>query len=100
MGVSNEKGDLIMDYSVLERSTLFRGVPAERLREVLQNTPHHIQCYDKEETIFRMMEPAQRIGIVLEGRVQAQKAFPKYTRYSDLAISTSWLLSNRSASMT
>ena len=65
-----------MDYSVLERSTLFRGVPAERLREVLQNTPHHIQCYDKEETIFRMMESAQRIGIVLEGRVQAQKAFP------------------------
>ena len=65
-----------MDYSVLERSTLFRGVPAERLREVLQNTPHHIQCYDKEETIFRMLGSAQRIGIVLEGRVQAQKAFP------------------------
>ena len=65
-----------MDYSVLERSTLFNGVPAERLREALQSTPHHIQCYDKEETIFRMMEPALRIGIVMEGRAQAQKSFP------------------------
>ena len=65
-----------MDYSVLERSTLFRGVPAQELRNVLENTPHHIQCYDKEETIFHMMETAERIGIVLEGRVQAQKAFP------------------------
>ena len=65
-----------MDYSVLEKSTLFKGVTASDLRVVLEQTPHHIQCYDKEETIFHMMESAQRIGIVLEGRVQAQKAFP------------------------
>lgn len=65
-----------MDYSVLERSTLFKGVSAIELREVLERTPHHIQCYDKEETIFHMMEDAARIGIVLEGRAQAQKAFP------------------------
>ena len=65
-----------MDYSVLERSTLFRGVPAQELRNVLESTPHHIQCYDKEETIFHMMDSADRIGIVLEGRVQAQKVFP------------------------
>ena len=65
-----------MDYSVLERSTLFSGVPAQELRNVLENTPHHIQCYDKEETIFHMMDAADRIGIVLEGRAQAQKAFP------------------------
>ena len=65
-----------MDYSVLERSTLFRGVSVQELRNVLENTPHHIQCYDKEETIFHMMDAADRIGIVLEGRAQAQKAFP------------------------
>lgn len=65
-----------MDYSVLERSTLFKGVSAIELREELERTPHHIQCYDKEETIFHMMEDATRIGIVLEGRAQAQKAFP------------------------
>ena len=65
-----------MDYSVLENSTLFRGVPAKDLRAYLEETPHHIQCYDKEETIFHLMDPALRIGIILEGRVEAQKSFP------------------------
>ena len=65
-----------MDYSVLEKSTLFQGVPAKDLRVYLEETPHHIQCYDKEETIFHLMDPASRIGIILEGRAEAQKAFP------------------------
>ena len=65
-----------MDYSVLEKSTLFRGIPASELRAALESTPHHIQCYDKDEAVFHMMDTALRTGIVLEGRVQAQKAFP------------------------
>ena len=65
-----------MDYTVLENSTLFRGVAAQDLRTYLEETPHHIQCYDKEETIFHLMEMASRIGIILEGRVEAQKSFP------------------------
>ena len=65
-----------MDYSVLEKSTLFQGVPAKGLRAYLEEVPHHIQCYDKEEMIFHLMDPALRIGIVLEGRVEAQKSFP------------------------
>ena len=65
-----------MDYSVLERSTLFKGISAKDIRSALETTPHHIQCYDKEETIFHMMDAAQRLGIVLEGRAQAQKTFP------------------------
>lgn len=65
-----------MDYSVLERSTLFSGVPAAELRTVLEDTPHHIQCYDKNEIVFHLLEPAERIGIILEGRVEAQKSFP------------------------
>ena len=65
-----------MDYSVLERSALFKDVSARDLRDLLENTPHHIQCYDKEETIFHMMDNAERVGIVMEGRAQAQKAFP------------------------
>jgi len=65
-----------MDCSVLENSTLFRGVEAKALREYLEETPHNIQCYDKEETIFHLMDPALRIGIILEGRVEAQKSFP------------------------
>lgn len=65
-----------MDYSVLEKSTLFRGIPASELRAALESTPHHIQCYDKGEIIFHLMEPATRIGIIMEGRVEAQKSFP------------------------
>ena len=65
-----------MDYSVLEKSSLFKGIPARDLREDLEAVPHHIQCYDKGEIILRLMEEANRIGILLEGRVQAQKPFP------------------------
>lgn len=53
-----------------------RGIPAKELREDLEAVPHHIQCYDKGETILRLMEDANRIGILLEGRAQAQKPFP------------------------
>ena len=65
-----------MDYSVLEKSTLFSGVPAKELRDDLEAVPHHIQCYDKDETVFHLMEDANRIGVILEGRAQAQKPFP------------------------
>ncbi len=65
-----------MDYSVLEKSDLFSGVSAAELRLLLEEIPHHIQCYDKGESIFRLMEEATRIGIILEGRVEAQKPFP------------------------
>ena len=65
-----------MDYSILEKSTMFSGIPAKELRDDLEAVPHHIQCYDKGETVFHSMEDASRIGIVLEGRVQAQKPFP------------------------
>ena len=65
-----------MDYSVLEKSSLFKNIPAKDLRLLLAEAPHHIQCYDKGETIFHLMDPASRIGIVLEGNVQAHKSFP------------------------
>ena len=65
-----------MDYSVLEISTLFNGIPAGDLRKILEESSHHIQCYDKGEIIFHLMDPADRIGIILEGSVEAQKTFP------------------------
>ena len=55
-----------MDYSVLEKSTLFSGVSAQELRTVLEEIPHHIQCYDKGEIIFHLMEDAARVGIILD----------------------------------
>ena len=65
-----------MNYSVLESSSLFKGIQAKDLRDDLEKIPHRIQCYDKGETVFQLMESAERIGIVLEGHVQAQKTFP------------------------
>ncbi len=66
----------MIDYSVLESSALFQRIPAKDLRDELEKIRHHIQCYDKGETVFQLMESAERIGIVLEGHVQAQKTFP------------------------
>ena len=65
-----------MDYSVLESSALFQRIPAKDLWDDLEKVPHSIQCYEKGETVFHLMESAERIGIVLEGHVQAQKTFP------------------------
>ena len=65
-----------MEYSVLEKSVLFTGVSAKELRETLTTVPHRIQSYDKGETIFYSMEEATRIGLILDGSVQAQKLFP------------------------
>ncbi|WP_027438226.1 Crp/Fnr family transcriptional regulator [Lachnospira multipara] len=65
-----------MDYSVLENSTLFHGIKASELRKILESVPHHIQVFDKGECIFHLMENADKIGVILEGRVEAQKLFP------------------------
>ena len=72
----NRRENDTMDYSVLEKSSLFFGIPASELREALAEIPHHIQCYDKGEIVFHLMEPASQVGIILEGRVEAQKPFP------------------------
>ena len=56
---------MAMDYSVFEKSALFSGVPAKELRDVLETVSHHIVRYDKGETVFHLMEDADRIGIIL-----------------------------------
>ena len=65
-----------MDYFSLSESPLFRGLTSAELRTVLQETPHHIQCYEKGELIFMQMDDARQVGIILEGQVQGQKTFP------------------------
>ena len=40
-----------MNGSVLEESTLFRGVPAEELHELLRKTRHQIRCFEKGELL-------------------------------------------------
>ncbi len=64
-----------MDCSVPEKVPP-SGMPAAELKEALERIPHRVQRYEKGETIFRLMEPALRIGVILEGRAEAQKIFP------------------------
>ncbi len=65
-----------MDHSVLANSRFFYGIPAGELPGILEATPHCIQHYEKGEIIFHLMESAADVGIILKGRVEAQKAFP------------------------
>ncbi|MGN0194424.1 MAG: Crp/Fnr family transcriptional regulator [Pseudoramibacter sp.] len=65
-----------MNDTVLLKSPLFRGLSAEELQNLLKNTPHTVQHFEKNDTIFLQMDTADRIGIVLEGQVQAEKTFP------------------------
>lgn len=65
-----------MDYSALEGSSLFVGLSGEELRGALDATTHHVERYDKGEVIFRMMDVATSVGVIVEGRVEAQKTFP------------------------
>ena len=65
-----------MDYAILEKSTMFSGIPANELRDDLEAVSHQIQRYEKGETVFHLLEDANRIGVILEGRVQTQKPFP------------------------
>ena len=65
-----------MDYTALEQSALFSGIPTKELCDDLDAVPHHIQHYDNGETVFHLMEDANRIGFILEGIVQVQKLFP------------------------
>lgn len=65
-----------MDESFLKSCSLFKGVPLDQLRCSLAGVPQHIQCYEKEETVFHFMEKASRIGIIMEGRVRSLKPFP------------------------
>ena len=65
-----------MDVSILEKSALFKGIPTSEICQLLHTLPYHIRSYEKDETIFHMMDSASQIGIILKGRVQAQKPFP------------------------
>lgn len=65
-----------MDDSVLKKSALFRSLSVDVWQTALEQTPHRIQHYNKGEIIFHLMEPADKIGIVLSGKVEVQKSFP------------------------
>ncbi len=65
-----------MDFSILEKSVLFSGVSSAEIAAILDEITYHIRYCDKGETVFHLMEEADRIGIILDGKIEAQMPFP------------------------
>ncbi|MBP3852725.1 MAG: Crp/Fnr family transcriptional regulator [Erysipelotrichaceae bacterium] len=59
----------------LHQTILFRGLSAIDIEKAMQNVSYTIRQYEKGQTVFGLMEEARQIGLVLEGKVQAQKYF-------------------------
>ncbi|MBQ7644946.1 MAG: Crp/Fnr family transcriptional regulator, partial [Spirochaetales bacterium] len=60
----------------MEKSALFSGIPVAELGRVLEGISYEVRRYEKGESVFHLMEAATKTGIILEGRVEAQKSFP------------------------
>ena len=43
----HDSKEYIMNEHLLENSTLFKGLSSSEVRAILEETPHHVQCYDK-----------------------------------------------------
>lgn len=65
-----------MCIAVLKRCRIFHGLTDAEIEAALGRTPHTTQIFEKDEPVFRLMDAANRVGVVLSGRVQAQKIFP------------------------
>lgn len=65
-----------MRFEILEKSWLFRGLQASQIEALLRDVPYAIKSYEKGETVFQPMEKADRVGIILRGKIQSFKLFP------------------------
>ena len=65
-----------MYYSILQNSSLFKGLGEDEISDILGIISPTVKYYDKGNTVFNFMDTANRIGIILEGRVEARKNFP------------------------
>ena len=65
-----------MKYQILKNSSLFKGIREEDIKNILDEVSCRSVSYAKGETVFHLMDKAERIGIIIEGSVEVQKAFP------------------------
>ena len=64
-----------MDYSFLEKSKLFCGLSAKEIKDSISHTLCYIKRFEEGENIYHLMAKADRIGVILKGRAQAQKIY-------------------------
>lgn len=61
---------------LLERSRLFHGLTASQIEDLLEKIPHRFVRYEKKEILFRPLEAADQVGVILYGNIQSYKLFP------------------------
>lgn len=71
-----------MDYSILEKSKLFRGLSAKEIKGSIGSISCYIKRFEEGETIYQFMAKADRIGIILKGSAQAQKIYPNGDQFN------------------
>ena len=64
------------DPAVLQSCLLFRGKSAEEIEALLQKMLYSVSSYQKNMLIFTEGDTADRLGIILSGRVEVQKTHP------------------------
>ncbi|WP_162551146.1 Crp/Fnr family transcriptional regulator [Paenibacillus tepidiphilus] len=67
------------DPAVLLSCLLFRGKTAKEMEALLQHMSYTVHSYPKNALILAEGDRADRLGIVLEGRVEVQKSHPTGT---------------------
>lgn len=60
---------------LLNKSYLFSYLSVEEIEKLLQDVTSSFKCYKKNEVIFSPHHPADMLGILLEGSIEAQKIF-------------------------
>jgi len=61
-----------MDYTVLIKSPLFRGLMLEELMSVVSSTPYHIRRFKAGSMISQSGEPVNSFMMVIEGVVKGE----------------------------
>ncbi|QTQ11424.1 Crp/Fnr family transcriptional regulator [Treponema parvum] len=62
-------------YTALEKSKLFQGLSAKEIKDGIDDISYDIRRFEEGEIIYHLMAKADRIGIILKGRAQAQKIY-------------------------
>ncbi len=65
-----------MDYIVLADCQIFHDLSEQEIAELLSRISYKVNAYVKGEAVFHLMDDADRVAIILRGRVQVQKIFP------------------------
>jgi len=67
---------MIPNLEALQTCLFFRGKTAEEISALLWRIPYQTRACRKNELIVTEGDPADRVGIVLEGQVEVQKIHP------------------------